>query len=289
VSFRPLAFLVASAWTIALAGCSSGSPEPTPLPTLPGETPSPTSAETSSPATDTPTSTPSPTATLEPAKATPTRPSGGPSILVEHGSRDSGQVALTFDMGGRVEPALEIMNFLLANEVQATIFMTGAMAENQNTEAGREVLRTVAAHPDLFVLGNHSYTHRRFPELSDAEIGEELETTDAAIEALIGERPGPWFRPPEGAYDARVLELVGAAGYRYTIMWDVDTIDWRPEAEGGPTAADIVEKVLANTQGGTIVLMHLGGYNTFAALPEIVSGLRDRGFELVTVDAFTGD
>jgi hypothetical protein len=30
--------------------------------------------------------------------------------------------------------------------------------------------------------------------------------------------------------------------------------------------------------------MHLGGYHTFEALPRIVSGLRDAGFELVTLD-----
>jgi peptidoglycan/xylan/chitin deacetylase (PgdA/CDA1 family) len=76
---------------------------------------------------------------------------------------------------------------------------------------------------------------------------------------------------------------VAANGYPLVIMWDVDTIDWRPESEGGPTAADISNKVLANARGGSIVLMHLGGYNTLDALPAIVAGLRDRGFELARV------
>jgi peptidoglycan/xylan/chitin deacetylase (PgdA/CDA1 family) len=35
---------------------------------------------------------------------------------------------------------------------------------------------------------------------------------------------------------------------------------------------------------GSIVLMHLGGYHTLAALPRIVDGLRDRGFALVSLD-----
>ena len=38
-------------------------------------------------------------------------------------------VALTFDMGGRMEPAVDIMNFLVDNEVCATIFATGVMSE----------------------------------------------------------------------------------------------------------------------------------------------------------------
>jgi len=60
-------------------------------------------------------------------------------------------------------------------------------------------------------------------------------------------------------------------------MWDVDTIDWRPESEGGPTTAAIVAKVVTNARGGSIVLMHLGGYHTLAALPGIVDGLADGG------------
>jgi hypothetical protein len=34
-----------------------------------------------------------------------------------------------------------------------------------------------------------------------------------------------------------------------------------------------VAKVLAEAQGGSIVLMHLGGYETLNALPAIVAGL----------------
>ena len=52
----------------------------------------------------------------------------------------------------------------------------------------------------------------------------------------------------------------------------------------GPTADQIVTKVLSRAQGGSIVLMHLGGYKTFEALPRVVAGLRDAGFELVTLD-----
>jgi peptidoglycan/xylan/chitin deacetylase (PgdA/CDA1 family) len=66
-------------------------------------------------------------------------------------------------------------------------------------------------------------------------------------------------------------------------MWDIDTIDWRPTAEGGPTATDIEAKVLANAQGGSIVLMHLGGYETLDALQSMIDGLRSRGFTLTTV------
>ena len=50
------------------------------------------------------------------------------------------EIALTFDMGGRVGDALAIVDWLVDHDVHATIFMTGAMADNPNTDAGRQVL-----------------------------------------------------------------------------------------------------------------------------------------------------
>lgn len=224
---------------------------------------------------------PTPTATPRPP-ATPT-PVGGPSVRIDHGSRNSGAVALTFDMGGRVEPALDIMNWLVANEIRATIFMTGAMANNVNTDAGRQVLAIVDAHPELFELGNHSYSHPDFRDLSASQIREELHSTEAAVAQYTDMPMRPLFRPPYGGLNQVVLNAVGPAGYAYTIMWDVDTIDWLPEADGGPTTQAMVSKVVNNAQGGSIVLMHLGGYNTYAALPGMVAGLEARGFEFVRV------
>jgi peptidoglycan/xylan/chitin deacetylase (PgdA/CDA1 family) len=224
------------------------------------------------------------TPTAPAASPTPTpTPSAGASTLVRNGPRTSNRVALTFDMGGRLEPAVEIMNFLVANRVRATIFPTGAALETPNSDLGRQAIAIAAANPDLFDIGNHSYSHPDFTTITSARIAEELSSTAAVIQRLTGMDPRPWFRPPFGAYNAEVLRAVGANGYAYTVMWDVDTIDWRPEAEGGPTADEIVAKVLANARGGSIVLMHLGGYNTLAALPRMVEGLRAAGFELATV------
>jgi peptidoglycan/xylan/chitin deacetylase (PgdA/CDA1 family) len=189
-------------------------------------------------------------------------------------------------MGGRVGDALAIVDWLIDHDVHATVFMTGAMADNPNTDAGRQVLAIVDAHPGLFTLGNHSYTHRDFRSLTSSEIRAELRRTEAAIAPYCSQNLRPFFRPPNGGYDADVLAAVGRAGYRYTVTWDVDTIDWRPIKNDppGPTADQIVAKVLANAQGGSIVLMHLGGYETLEALPRIVDGLRADGYDLVSLD-----
>jgi peptidoglycan/xylan/chitin deacetylase (PgdA/CDA1 family) len=203
--------------------------------------------------------------------------------LVWSGSRQANRVALTLDMGGRVEPALAIMTWLRDHGVHATIFMTGAMAESTVTDVGRQVLARIDARPDLFDLGNHSYSHPDMTTLSVAGMVSELQRAEAAIDRYAATSPRPFFRPPFGAWNTTLVNAAATAGSRYTVMWDVDTIDWKPIADGGPTAQQIVDKVVSRVQGGSIILMHLGGYETLEALPGIVSGLQARGFQLVTL------
>jgi hypothetical protein len=59
-------------------------------------------------------------------------------------------------MGGRMEPAIDIMNFLVENRVCATVFATGVMSE---TPQGREVMAIIRANPQLFEIANHTMYH----------------------------------------------------------------------------------------------------------------------------------
>ena len=62
------------------------------------------------------------------------------------------------------------------------------------------------------------------------------------------------------------------------------TDDYVPPADGGPNTQQLVDRILSRVKGGSIVLLHLGGYRTRQALPRIVAGLRDRGLEPVRLD-----
>ena len=57
---------------------------------------------------------------------------------------------------------------------------------------------------------------------------------------------------------------------------------------GALPAAQIVAKIDANARGGSIVLMHLGGWNTLDALPGILAALENRGLIPVTLDEMFG-
>lgn len=205
------------------------------------------------------------------------------------------QVALTFDMGGRLDPAVKIMRILAANGVCSTIFPTGAMSR---TLLGQQVMAIIRAEPQLFEVGNHTMHHcdlknggggspssRPCPTTKPTStfIKSEMTMASDVIRPLANQRLTPYWRPPYGSYDSGVLSAVAGVGYTKTLMWDVDTIDWKPESEGGPTASQISSKVVQNAVNGSNVLMHLGGWNTASALPAMIAGLRSRGLTPTTI------
>jgi peptidoglycan/xylan/chitin deacetylase (PgdA/CDA1 family) len=207
-------------------------------------------------------------------------------VVVSYGPRGGNAVALTFDMGGRLDPALDIVDWLIANDVPATVFPTGTTAST--TETGRAVMGRIGAHPELFSIGNHTWDHPDMTKLSAEQMTSELQSTEDAVQALTGRSTRPFYRPPYGSQDLVSRRVAGGLGWSYTVLWDVDTIDWKPTSDGGPTADDIAAKVLSRVRGGSIVLMHLGGYETYAALPRIVAGLHSLGLVPVTLDRLLG-
>ena len=204
-------------------------------------------------------------------------------------------VALTFDMGGRMDPAVEIMNFLVANEVCTTIFATGVMSQ---TAQGQEVMEIITAHPELFEIANHTMYHCDLVRggggspttapcaggpFSADRIRAELTDAEAILREGTGQDPQPYWRAPYGSISQGVIDAAASIGYTKTFMWDIDTIDWKPIGDGGPSAEQIAARVIGNAVNGSNVLFHLGGYETLASLRLIVPGLRDRGFTLTSL------
>jgi peptidoglycan/xylan/chitin deacetylase (PgdA/CDA1 family) len=228
--------------------------------------------------------------------------SGGQENIVPPVTRASAssRVALTFDMGGRMEPAVRILNILVANHVCATIFPTGAISK---TTEGQAALSFIAAHPDLFELGNHTMHHCDLarggggspsaadatycaslaPGPTEAQVKQDLIDGQYWINRYSGMNTQPFWRAPYGSYNATVLRWAAEAGWTKHFNWDVDTIDWKPVKDGGPSARSMTLKVVNNAKSGSVVLMHLGGFETPDALQAMIDGLRGRGFVLTTL------
>jgi peptidoglycan/xylan/chitin deacetylase (PgdA/CDA1 family) len=195
----------------------------------------------------------------------------------EHGARGQKKVALTFDACTTTrEPSPydpRITAELEAMHVPATVFVGGGWAQEE-----APMLRELARDP-LFEIGNHTFTHPHLARLSDAQIRDELLRTKVEIAAVTGHTP-TLFRPPYGVYDAHVLRVAAELGLT-TVEYDLPSGD--PDVHA--TKQSLVNWVLREARPGSIIVMHINHrrFHTAEALPEIVAGLRARGFELLTV------
>ncbi len=196
--------------------------------------------------------------------------------LLIHGPREGHDIALTFDAcpTRHVPPfAPEIVAALVKAEVPATFFVSGKWAE-----AHPDDLRTLADVP-FFTIALHGYRHHRLNGASDKTILGEIDDGRHALEQL-GVRPQALFRPPFGDHPPGLAGLARRAGVT-PVLWDVAPGDPSPQE----TTAAIERDVLRQTRGGSIIVLHVNGrgVGTAAAVPKLVTQLRERGFRFVTV------
>jgi peptidoglycan-N-acetylglucosamine deacetylase len=193
------------------------------------------------------------------------------------------RVALTFDAEHPDRPwcpadaAERILDTLRDERVRATMFLQVRWAKSQPATAKR-----IADEGHL--VGNHTHYHARMPLLNDDGIAADLTDAAAAIEAITGVDPHPWFRCPFGAGhdDPRVLAGVTALGYR-NVHWHVEVDDWEPWRTGEAIATDAISQIRQHGDGA-VALLHTWPGGTAEALPSIVDGLREAGASFVTVD-----
>jgi peptidoglycan/xylan/chitin deacetylase (PgdA/CDA1 family) len=282
---------VAAAAVTTLAACG-GTPSPgtqqgtgtTPAPgtSAPPASPSPgTSAGTPTPAAPSPR--PSATSPASPGTQPVTGWLAGKDWTVIPTTRRV--VALTFDAGANADAVPSILATLGHDGVPATFFLTGNFVRDFPAAA-----RSIVAAG--FRIGDHTISHPYLTRLGDAAVRQEILGGAQQIAAVTGKNPAPLLRFPFGDADARTIALANQAGY-VPVRWTVDTLGWEGTA-GKISASVVVSRVLAAARPGEIVLMHVGSnpddHTTFDAdaLPQVISGLRARGYSFVTLDALTG-
>ena len=218
--------------------------------------------------------TPLPAATLTPTAAATQTPTPGPEHRPELVRGDTRQpaVALTFDIGGTSSDYVDqVLALLREKEVPSSFFLVGEWAARYPDLTRRIV-------EDGHELGNHSFAHIDYPDLSDQEIAADLARCEETFRSITGRTAKPLFRFPSGARDDRSMTVVMREGYRST-YWTVDSGDWRPEMSG----ADVYQRVMKHTGNGAIIVMHANSPSGAQSLGAIIDSLRAAGLSFVKV------
>ena len=183
-------------------------------------------------------------------------------------------VALTLDDGPTPGFTQRVLEILGQENIRATFFLNGwGMQKNP----GETRLIVAAGHE----VGNHSFSHKRMIFKSYGFVADELERTDELIRKA-GYAGPVHFRPP---YGKKLFNLP-----RYLDNKDILSITWDVAAESygedRGDAAGLTRRVLEQVRPGSIVLMHVmfeSRESSMQALPDIIRGLKAKGYRFLTV------
>jgi peptidoglycan/xylan/chitin deacetylase (PgdA/CDA1 family) len=202
-------------------------------------------------------------------------------LLVQRGRTDRPWVALTLDAGAGADAVPSMLKTLREHNVKITFFLTGKWIK-ENPDLTRQIVA------DGHEIANHTFTHPDMRNLNDTAIRKELADTETLLAETAGATTRPFFRPPYGAYDERVLRLTVGQGY-LPIYWTLDSLDSVGEPKTPKFLLDrITAKLPPEKLRGAIILAHCGSQPTADALPKILDRFAEMGFELKKVSEILG-
>lgn len=184
---------------------------------------------------------------------------------------EDNKVALSFDAAWGNDDTRNILDILAKNNIKVTFFMTGGWV-NKYPE---DVKAIAAAGHDI---GNHSENHKQMSQLSKEQCTQEIMKTHNRVKKLTGIEMN-LFRAPYGDYNNNLVGMARELKY-YTVQWDVDSLDWKDYG-----VKSIIDSVVNNQHlgKGSIILMHNGAKDTPKALQAIITGLQEKGYQIVPI------
>lgn len=185
--------------------------------------------------------------------------------------------ALTFDAGANADGADKTLEILQKENIKGTFFLTGQFMEKYPDK----IQKIIDSGGDI---GNHSYSHPDFAQISNGEIIRQIEKPQDII-SKYGTKFKPFFRFPYGSKNSQALKSVNDKNYIAT-RWTIDSFGW--QGTSGEMNADLVKnRVISKTVPGAIIMMHLGSnpddktHFDSEALPEIIEELKKQEYEFL--------
>ncbi|WP_297635571.1 polysaccharide deacetylase family protein [uncultured Clostridium sp.] len=178
------------------------------------------------------------------------------------------ELFLTFDINwAEDDKTYEILEILKENDVKGTFFIMGKWVIYP--DGNKEKLEKIKE--EGHIIGNHSYIHPDFKEISKERMEKEILETEKIIIDTIGVKT-EIFRFPSGSFSEKAVETVYGLGY-IPIEWNIDSKDWRNE--GLEKEYLNVKKKLKN---GSIILYHNNGRHTPENIRRLIKECKKDGY-----------
>lgn len=200
----------------------------------------------------------------------PTVPPAGARVSYSRVNITQPVLAMTFDDGPHPSLTPKLLDILKERNIKCTFFVIG-----KNAQMYPHIIRRMIA--EGHEVANHTWTHCSLTSRSDAQIRSELKQSEDALVNVANYRPH-LIRPPYGAINERIKNLMFAEFGYSTIMWSVDPQDWRR-----PGVSVVTSRLVSGAHPGAIMLAHDIHPPTIQAMPSMFDQLLAKGYQFVTV------
>lgn len=268
---------------LGLTGCTPSAAEATHEITASGSASAAPSA--SSAATPSATGTASPTAAASKTdSATATSSNPVPEARAWTGPQtglpgEGKYIAWTVDDGADPEVVRAYAEFSRRTGTRLTFFINGQYPAFRQH---RDLLLPLVKSGQL-QIANHTYSHAALTSLTDEQIIQELTRNDEEIRRLFGVSSKPYFRPPYGYYDARVLAAAASCGFTRPVLWYGSLAD-----SSNISSAEVYAYAEKYALAQHIVIGHLNYRGVVSELDRIRALLDRRGLKTVTIRDYYG-
>ena len=184
------------------------------------------------------------------------------------GNQNEKKIYLTFDCGYENGNMESILDALKQADVKAAFFLVGNYLETEP-----ELVKRMAE--EGHIIGNHTYHHKDMSGLGEEEFKKELTDFEVKLKQITGKECDMFYRPPQGKYSTRSLQMAKNAGYK-TIFWSLAYVDWYDNNQ--PTKEEAFDKLLKRIHPGAIVLLHSTSKTNGEILPELLQKWKDMGY-----------
>ena len=189
-------------------------------------------------------------------------------------SEDDKVLYLTIDCGYDSPNTMAMLDVFQKHGIKVTFFVTSYFMKDSPKELNRMV-------QEGHIVANHTMSHADLTELTDEEILEEILGCASLFFEMTGAEMAMYFRPPEGAYSKRTLQITEDLGYK-TIFWSIAYRDY--DVNNQPGKQYVLDHFATYHHNGAIPLMHNDSVSNVEAMDELLTYLKEQGYRFGTLD-----
>ena len=179
------------------------------------------------------------------------------------------KIYLTFDCGYENGNTEKILDALKKHNAPGTFFVVGHFLETSP-----DIVKRMAA--EGHAVGNHTYHHPDMSSIADlASFQKEVDDVAALYQQITGQEIIKYYRPPQGKYSTKNLEMAKQLGY-HTFFWSLAYVDWYEDKQ--PTKEEAFDKLLKRIHPGAIVLLHSTSKTNGEILDELLTKWEEMGY-----------